>query len=122
MRKNISVSDRVKYQVPDFIREEDQQFVNFLFEYYKSQEKTGKPYDILNNVNLYLDVDSYSSKTLSAGTTLLKNIGFDESLVEVESIDGFVENDGSVLIDNEVIYYESAVSYTHLTLPTSDLV
>ena len=107
MRKNISVSDRVKYQVPDFIREEDQQFVNFLFEYYKSQEKTGKPYDILNNVNLYLDVDSYSSKTLSAGTTLLKNIGFDESLIEVESIDGFVENDGSVLIDNEVIYYES---------------
>ena len=37
----------------------------------------------------------------------LKNIGFDEPLIEVESIDGFVENDGSVLIDNEVIYYES---------------
>ena len=107
MQKNINVSDRVAYQVPDFIREEDQQFVDFLFEYYKSQEKTGRPFDILNNVNLYLDVDSYSQRTLSAGTTLLKDIGFVEDLIEVESIDGFIEKDGSILIDNEVIYYES---------------
>ena len=107
MQKNINISDRVAYQVPDFIREEDQQFVNFLFEFYKSQEKTGKPYDILNNINHYLDVDTYDAKTLSAETTLLKNIGFVEDLIEVESIDGFIEKDGSVLIDNEVIYYES---------------
>ena len=104
-KKNINISDRVAYQVPDFIREEDQQFVNFL-EFYKSQEKT-EPYDILNNINHYLDVDTYDAKTLSAETTLLKNIGFVEDLIEVESIDGFIEKDGSVLIDNEVIYYES---------------
>ena len=107
MQKNINISDRVAYQVPDFIREEDQQFVNFLFEFYKSQEKTGKPYDILNNITHYLDVDTYDAKTLSAETTLLKNIAFDEDLIEVESIDGFIEKDGSIMIDNEVIYYES---------------
>ena len=107
MQKNINISDRVAYQVPDFIREEDQQFVNFLFEFYKSQEKTGKPYDILNNLTHYLDLDTYDSTTLSAETTLLKNIGFNEDLIEVESIDGFIERDGSVLVDNEVIYYES---------------
>ena len=107
MQKNINISDRVAYQVPDFIREEDQQFVNFLFEFYKSQEKTGKPYDILNNLTHYLDVDTYDAKTLSAETTLLKNIEYVEDLIEVESIDGFIEKDGSVIIDSEVIYYES---------------
>ena len=86
MQKNINISDRVAYQVPDFIREEDQQFVNFLFEFYKSQEKTGKPYDILNNLTHYLDLDTYDSTTLSAETTLLKNIGFNEE--EVNKIKG----------------------------------
>ena len=52
--KNINVSDRVENQLPEFIRQEDRQLVNFLFEYYKSQEKTGRPYDILNNLLITL--------------------------------------------------------------------
>ena len=106
-KKNINVSDRVEGQLPEFIREEDRQFVNFLFEYYKSQEKTGRPYDILNNLLTYLDLDNYDTTSLSSGTNLLNDIGIYDSKIEVESIDGFVDRDGSVLIDNEIIYYES---------------
>ena len=122
--KNINVSDRVEYQLPDFIRQEDRQLVNFLFEYYKSQEKTGRPYDILNNLLGYLDLDQYSSTELSSSTKLLKDIGVYDKKIEVEGIDGFQPRNGSIMIDNEVIYYEDvtrgpdAVSYTHLTLPT----
>ena len=36
-----------------------------------------------------------------------KNIEYAEDLIEVESIDGFIEKDGSIIIDSEVIYYES---------------
>ena len=71
--KNINVSDRVENQLPEFIRQEDRQLVNFLFVYYKSQEKTGRPYDILNNLLNYLNLDSYSSKTLSSSTVLSLN-------------------------------------------------
>ena len=104
--KNINVSDRVEYQLPDFIRQEDRQLVNFLFEYYKSQEKTGRPYDILNNLLGYLDLDQYSSTELSSSTKLLKDIGVYDKKIEVEGIDGFQPRNGSIMIDNEVIYYE----------------
>ena len=105
--KNINVSDRVENQLPEFIRQEDRQLVNFLFEYYKSQEKTGRPYDILNNLLNYLNLDSYNSKTLSSSTALLGDISTIDTKIEIESIDGFVEKDGSIMIDNEVIYYET---------------
>ena len=105
--KNINVSDRVENQLPEFIRQEDRQLVNFLFEYYKSQEKTGRPYDILNNLLNYLNLDSYTSKTLSSSTLLLSDISTIDTKIEIESIDGFVEKNGSIMIDNEVIYYES---------------
>ena len=105
--KNINVSDRVEGQLPEFIREEDRQFVNFLFEYYKSQEKTGRPYDILNNLLSYLDLDEYNTRQLSSVTQLLSNVGLYEDKLEVESIDGFLDQNGSIMIDNEVMYYES---------------
>ena len=63
--KRVNVSDRVEYQLPEFIREDDRQFVNLLLEYYRSQEKTGRPYDVLNNIINYLDLDNYGSEGLS---------------------------------------------------------
>ena len=132
--KTVNISDRVENQLPAFIREEDEQFVNFLFEYYKSQEKTGRPYNILNNLLNYLDLDDYDQKVLASTTVLIKDVDPTNTLIEVESIDGFMDRDGSVMIDNEVIYYENTVrgpdailtpgpvSYTHLTLPTILLV
>ncbi len=81
--KNINVSDRVENQLPEFIRQEDRQLVNFLFEYYKSQEKTGRPYDILNNLLRYLDLDNYTSEQLSSATSLLNNIGLYDKKIEM---------------------------------------
>ena len=105
--KNINISDRVANQLPEFIREEDQQFVDFLLQYYKSQEKTGRPYDILNNLLGYLDLDSYTSDELSNDTLLLSDIGLNDKTIRIEAIDGFKATDGSIKIDNEVIYYEN---------------
>ena len=107
LAKRVNVSDRVEYQLPEFIREDDRQFVNLLLEYYRSQEKTGRPYDALNNIINYLDLDNYGSEGLSAETLLLRDIGITDQSIEVETIDGFTEKNGSILIDNEIIYYES---------------
>ena len=105
----VNISDRVENQVPNFIRSEDQNFVDFLFQYYKSQEKTGRPYDILNNLLSYLDLDAYDQKVLASSTVLIKDVNPVQDIIEVETVSGFVERDGSVMIDNEVIYYESVV-------------
>ena len=105
-KKNISVSDRVENQLPEFIRMEDRQFVDFLFEYYKSQEKTGRPFDILNNLLNYLDLDNYESTELSSETNLLENIGIYDETIRVEDIDGFQPTNGTIMVDNEIMYYE----------------
>ena len=85
--KTVNISDRVENQLPAFIRHEDEQFVNFLFEYYKSQEKTGRPYNILNNLLNYLDLDDYDQKVLASTTVLIKDVDPTNTLIEVESID-----------------------------------
>ena len=107
--KTINISDRVANQLPEFIRYEDEQLVNFLIEYYRSQEKTGRPYNVLNNLIKYLDIDEYDQKTLTSSTSLIKDVGVFDDLIEVEQIDGFLDREGSVMIDNEIIYYEETV-------------
>ena len=107
--KTINISDRVANQLPEFIRNEDEQLVNFLIEYYKSQEKTGRPYNVLNNLIKYLDLDEYDQKILTSSTSLIKEVGIYDEIIEVEQIDGFLPSKGSVMIDNEIIYYDETV-------------
>ena len=103
----VQVSDRVEQQLPDFIKSEDRAFVQLLQEYYKSQEKVGRPYDILNNVLDYLDIDTYQSNVLTSETTVLQAIGLNDTEIVVEDIDGYQERNGSIKVDNEILYYES---------------
>ena len=56
--KAITISDRLQDQIPAFIKEDNDQFVSLLTQYYKSQEKSGRPYDILNNILRYTDIGS----------------------------------------------------------------
>ena len=44
---------------------------------------------------------------LDAKTTLITSISADSTNIEVETTNGFVENNGTILIGNEIIYYES---------------
>jgi len=113
---NIKVSDRVKDQQPLFIQEENEIFYTLLQEYYKSQEKTGRPYDIVNNLGEYLNVNTYNPISLTGSTILLDDVGYKDSTVFVEDVTGFVEKDGSFLIDNEVFYYEGITKSPNVVL------
>ena len=102
----INLSQKVKEQLPLFMQEEDPQFVNFLKQYYKSQERTGHPVDLLNNFSKYLDIDFYNQDSLIDSSQLLKSIGREDTTILVEDTTGFVEKDGVIAIDDEVIYYD----------------
>jgi hypothetical protein len=106
LTNSVKISDRVESQIPQFIREEDRQFVELLKNYYKSQEKVGKPVYILNNLLSLLDVQNYDFKTLNATTTTLNEVGVYDDSIQVENVSGFLEFDGTVIIDDEVIYYD----------------
>ena len=103
----VNVSDRVEQQLPDFIKQEDRQLVKLLQQYYKSQEKVGRPFDILNNILDYLDIDTYQSNVLTSETTVLQAIGLNDTEIVVEDIDGYQERNGSIKVDNEIFYYET---------------
>ena len=106
--KAITVSNRVQDQIPAFIREDNEQFVNLLTEYYRSQEKSGRPYDILNNILNYTDVGSgeFDPNFLSSASAVLEKVDPTQNKIISENVNYFLEKDGTIKIDSEVIYYE----------------
>lgn len=112
----IKASDRVKELQPQFIQEDYKEFYTLLEEYYKSQEKTGRPYDIANNLTDYFDIDKYNSVTLTDSTVLLSDVGYYDTNIPVESVLGFRDKDGSFLVDKEVVYYDSITTSPNIIL------
>ena len=102
-----SVSLSVLNQLPDFIKENSPLFETFLSQYYRSQEKVSGPIAVLNNLTDYFNVSKYDLSKLDGNTVLINNITETTSSIEVENTDGFVDTNGTILVNNEVIYYES---------------
>jgi len=107
MQDKTSVSRSVSTQVPEFIKEANPLFEKFLDAYYRSQEKTGGAINIINNLTDYLDVDKFELNKINGSTTLIVPVEKNTKNIEVENTDGFLDRDGSVIIDDEVIYYET---------------
>ena len=107
--KAVTVSQRLQDQIPAFIKEDNDQFVKFLEEYYRSQEKSGRPYDILNNILNYTDIGSgeFDPNFLSSESAVLEKVDPIGNKIVAENVNYFKEKDGTIKIDNEIIYYES---------------
>ena len=101
-----SVSLSVLNQLPDFIKDNSPLFEKFLSYYYKSQEKATGPVGVLNNLTDYFNLSRYDLTKLDGKTNLISSISEDSSNIEVENTDGFVDTNGTILIEDEVIYYE----------------
>ena len=91
-------------------------FNKLLEYYYKSQEKTGYGQNILNNFLGYLDIDHLETEILDGKTTLNSNITAKDHEIVVESVDQFLEKNGTIMIDDEVIYYESLTHAPNIAL------
>ena len=104
------VSQAVSNQLPDFISSEYELFSKFIEYYYKSQEKTGLGQNILNNFLEYLDIDELDIKILDGETILVEDIDTKSSTISVQSVEKFLTENGSILIGDEVIFYEKTAS------------
>ncbi|MAS47947.1 MAG: baseplate wedge protein, partial [Alphaproteobacteria bacterium] len=110
------VSQSVRSQTPAFIEDEYPLFNKFIEYYYRSQEKTGLGQNILNNFLQYLDIDKLDIGILDGVTKIVEPIGPTDDTIVVESVDPFLENDGSILIGDEVIYYEKTTHAPNIAL------
>ena len=98
----------VENQVPSYVREEFPLLVEFLSQYYKSLDFQSGPSDILQNIDQYVKIDNLTNLTES--TTLSSFVEFYDTTINVVSTSGFPNSYGLILIDNEIITYESKTS------------
>ena len=106
--------DRIKFQnivesqVPDYVRDDFPLLVEFLKQYYVSQENQSGTYDLIQNIDQYVKVDELSN--LVTSTVLSGDVSYTDTTINTDSTgnftDGFPNRDGLIKIDGEIIYYE----------------
>ena len=110
------VSQNIYNQLPDFIKADYPAFEKFLEYYYKSQEKTGQPQNIINEFQKLLNIDEYDFKLIRSESELLEPVTATDDIITVESVDDFLEKNGSILLNEEIIYYERANKSPEISL------
>jgi hypothetical protein len=115
MLDNKSTSLSVLSQIPEFIQESNPLFQKFMEGYYRSQEKIGGPLNIINNLTDYMNIDSYDLKNLDGNTQVIKDVNLDDTTIQVENVDGFLDEEGTILINDEIIYYKEVKKSPSIT-------
>ena len=110
--KRVTVQQVIENQLPEFILSESPKTIDFLKQYYLSQEHQGGPLDIAVNLDQYLKVDNLTPEVISGETTLYSDITTSDTTVQVYSTKGYPNEWGLFKIDDEVC------SYTGLTTNT----
>ena len=98
------ISTHIRGQFPSFIRDQYPTFIDFVKEYYKSQELKGYCIDIIQNWSDYYNIDNYGE--LVTTTKLISAVTTSSTTIDVESTRDF-PSEGLLLIDDEIIYYQS---------------
>lgn len=101
----IAPSTQIETIVPNYVYRQYSDFVGFMQKSTEASERIGFGLDLLYNLQSYRDFDSYNDKIVEFGY-LKKTIGagvVDE--LELNDGFGFPEENGVLLIDEEVILY-----------------
>ena len=110
--KRVSVQQIIENQLPEFVLAESPKTVDFLKQYYISQEHQGGAADIAVNLDQYLKVDNLTPEVISGETTLYSDITASDDTVQVYSTKGFPNEYGLFKIDNEVFTYTGVTTNT----------
>jgi len=103
--KRISVNTIIENQLPEFISADFPNAVEFLKQYYISQEFQGGPSDLINNFDQYLKADNLVPEVIVGKTTISSDISNSDTVINVASTKGFPNEYGLLKIDNEIITY-----------------
>ena len=101
----VKVSEIIENQIPEFILSENENFSEFLKQYYISQEFQGGPSDLSENLDQYLKLDNLSSENISSSYTLTSDVFELDDEIFVSSTIGFPPKYGLLKINDEIITY-----------------
>jgi len=109
--KKVQINKLVRSQVPSFVAEDNPLFIDFLKQYYISEEAKGKSIDIISNFNDYQKADTYSETyNLIGFTTCTSLVNSYDATINVSSTDGWPSDYGLLKIDDEIITYTGITS------------
>ena len=101
------ISFLVDSQLPDFINEEYELFGKFIQKYYEQLELQGQPYDMVENLETYRDIDFYENNILKQSTTVDGLVNPSDTIITVADASSFPKNGGYFKIDDEICFYKS---------------
>ena len=99
-------SSQVDTVVPQYIYENYTKFVTFMSSSDESEERIGFGQDILQNLQKYRNFDTYKNQIVQFGTLNANISATDDELTLTDGY-GFPEENGVLLIGDEVILYTS---------------
>ena len=108
----VKIQQILRNQLPQFILNESPKTVDFLKQYYISQEYQGGPVDITDNLDQYLKVDNLTPDVVVGFTTLTTGIGTADTTISVSNTKGFPSEYGLLKINDEIITYTGKTSTT----------
>lgn len=105
--KRVKVQQIIESQLPEFILSESPKTLDFLKQYYISQEYQGGVADLTDNLDQYLKLDNLTPEVISGTTTLSVGITTTSEVgtIEVSSTKGFPSEYGLFKIDDEIFTY-----------------
>ena len=104
--KKVQINQIVRSQLPSFVQEESPLFIDFLKQYYLSQEFQGGPIDIITNLNEYQKVETFSGNDNLIGfTTCTSAVTSFDTTINVTSTAGWPDKYGLLKIGDEIITY-----------------
>ena len=103
--KRVKVQQIIENQIPEFLLSESPKAVDFLKQYYISQEYQGGPIDLTDNLDQYLKLDNLTPEVVVGETKLTAGITTSSTTINVSSTKGFPNEYGLFKIENEVITY-----------------
>lgn len=110
--QRIKVQQIIDSQFPEFILDESPKAVEFLKQYYISQEYQGGPVDIGENLDQYLRIDNLVPEVIVDSSSILSDISSSSGIVTVTSTKGFPDSYGLLKIDDEIITYTGITTNT----------
>ena len=103
--KRIQVQQIIEHQLPEFITTESPLAVDFLKQYYISQEHRGGVIDLSDNLDQYIKLDNLTPEVIVGVTTLTTGITSADTTINVSSTKGFPNEYGLFKIDDEIFTY-----------------
>jgi hypothetical protein len=113
----VKIQQIIGSHLPEFILDESPKFVDFLKQYYISQEYQSGPIDIVENLDQYLKLDNLIPEVVVGSTILTNSVSNNSnnanySTISVESTKGFPKSYGLIKIDDEIITYTGITTNT----------